>query len=143
MHRNKVNARNNSYLGHCWSNETQGAALSPESMPAESMGRSSGSRLYLSTSPQCTHAYALSRMGARRLLLHLQYTPFAYSRAIDQALAWLIESGRLRSASVVPSLVVQRRVSLSDIPPGEGSVWRDYLVHGVFDTIGSANVSGL
>ncbi|KAF5313064.1 hypothetical protein D9619_003679 [Psilocybe cf. subviscida] len=131
------------FLGHCWSDESRGAALTPESLPLGAIGRSSGSRLHLSTSPQCTHAYALSRLGARRLLLHLQYPPFAYSRAIDQALAWLVKSGRLRSVSVVPSLVIQRRVTRSDITSGVGSPWRDYLVHGVLDNIGSANLTGL
>ena len=47
--------------------------------------------------------------------MHLQYPPFAFSRAIDQAFAWLIQSGRLKGFSVVPSLVVQRKISKSDI----------------------------
>ncbi|PFH45031.1 hypothetical protein AMATHDRAFT_125371, partial [Amanita thiersii Skay4041] len=43
-------------------------------------------RLFPSRSSKCTHAYALSKIGARRLLLHLRYAPLAYSRSIDQAL---------------------------------------------------------
>ena len=63
----------------------------------------------------------------------MKYPPFAYSRGIDQAYAWLIESGRIKSFSVVPSIIVQRKVSSSDIEAGTGSSWKDSLVHGVFD----------
>ena len=74
-------------------------------------------------------------MGARRLLLHLQYTPFAYSRAIDQAIAWLIESGRLKGYSIVPSLVAQRKIVESDVMPGKGSKWKDHLMNGVLEKV--------
>lgn len=74
-------------------------------------------------------------MGARRLLLHLQYTPFAYSRAIDQAIAWLIESGRLKGYSIVPSIVAQRKIVQSDVMPGKGSKWKDRLRNGVLDKV--------
>lgn len=90
------------------------------------------SRMHPSRNPKCTHAYALSRTGARRLLLHLMYPPFAYSRAIDQAFAWLVQSGRLKSYSIVPSIVVQRKVGGSDIAAGKGSKWKDHLLDGVF-----------
>jgi hypothetical protein len=105
-------------------------------------------RLHPSLSPKCTHAYALSHAGARRLLLHLQHPPFAFSRAIDQAFAWLVQSGRLKSFSVVPSLVVQRKISKSDIILAHqgpdtsertakaakfpASVWKEDLLNGVF-----------
>ncbi|KAF8174126.1 hypothetical protein K438DRAFT_1849428, partial [Mycena galopus ATCC 62051] len=63
------------------------------------------------------------------------HPPFACSRAIDHALAWLVGSGRQISFSVVPSVVVQRKVGKSDVMPipgkGKGSGWRDRLVHGV------------
>ena len=93
------------------------------------------SRLYIARKPKCTHAYALSRTGARRLLLHLRYPPFAYSRAIDQAISWLVESGRLKGFSIVPSLVIQRKVSDSDVIPGKGmgSQWKDSLTKGFFE----------
>ena len=38
--------------------------------------------LHPSFGPKCTHTYALSRSGARRLLLHLRHPPFAYSWAL-------------------------------------------------------------
>ncbi|KAF8168506.1 hypothetical protein B0H34DRAFT_685819 [Crassisporium funariophilum] len=124
------------YLGHCWSDEAHNPPLSPEISPtgADNEG-SSSSRLYASRSPKCTHAYALSKIGARRLLLHLRYPPFAFSRAIDQAFSWLVESGRLKSFSVVPSLVVQRKIAESDVMEGKGtgSKWKDRLTHGVLE----------
>ncbi|KAJ7088418.1 hypothetical protein B0H15DRAFT_908519 [Mycena belliarum] len=112
------------YLGHCWSNESLFPALGPPGAPT---------RLHPSRAPLCTHAYALSSAGARTLLLHLTYPRFAYSRAIDHALAWLVQSGRLKSFSLVPSVVIQRKVGRSDVMPGTGSKWRDRLVHGVLD----------
>ena len=87
-----------------------------------------------SFAPKCTHAYALSRAGARRLLHHLLYPPFAYSRALDQAFSWLVQSGRLKSFSVVPSVVIQHKLSGSDIDGGEnglGSGWKEKLEHGI------------
>jgi hypothetical protein len=90
--------------------------------------------LHVSQKPKCTHAYALSRIGARRLLLHLRYPPFAFSRAIDQAFAWLVESNRIKSYSVVPSLVVQRKVTESDITDSLGiRQWKEKLVMGIFE----------
>ncbi|KAG1741827.1 uncharacterized protein EDB91DRAFT_1129564 [Suillus paluster] len=121
-------------LGHCWSNESFYSEL--PSPRAVSPLYDLTTRIHPSYSPRCTHAYALSFSGARRLLQHLRYPPFAYSRALDQALSWLIESGRLRAFSVVPSVVIQRKVLSSDIFPGSGvgSAWREHLVDGVFGT---------
>ena len=90
--------------------------------------------LHPAHTPLCTHAYALSRMGAHRLLAHLTLPHFAFSRALDQALAWLVRSGRIRAFSVVPPLVVQAKVTTSDIDggaDGRGSRWRERLVDGV------------
>ncbi len=87
-----------------------------------------------SFAPKCSHAYALSRAGARRILLHLLHPPFLYSRALDQAFSWLVQSGRLKAYSVVPSVVVQHKLSRSDIDGGEkglGSGWKEELVYGV------------
>jgi hypothetical protein len=52
---------------------------------------------------------------------------------------WLVRSGRLTSFSVVPSVVVQRKVAGSDVMSGQGagngrgSDWMDGLVNGVFE----------
>ncbi|KAJ6505536.1 hypothetical protein C8R45DRAFT_1182115 [Mycena sanguinolenta] len=116
------------FLGHCWSNESYypplGRTLSRHSAPLSTA-------LHPSHAPLCTHAYALSPAGAKRLLLDLTYPPFAYSRAIDHALSWLVRSGRLNAFSVLPSVVVQRKIGKSDVMVGDGSGWRDHLVHGV------------
>ncbi|KAG2127143.1 uncharacterized protein EDB93DRAFT_1096785 [Suillus bovinus] len=124
------------FLGHCWSNESFYPALPSPQVMSPLYDLSTRSHIHPSYSPRCTHAYALSLSGARRLLQHLRYPPFAYSRALDQAFSWLIESGRLRAFSIVPSVVIQRKVLSSDIFPGSsvGSAWREHLVDGVFGT---------
>ena len=129
---------NNVLAGHCWSNESHYPAL--PRVPPRSVRRllpfepRATTALHPSFAPKCTHAYALTRTGARRLLLHLRHLPFAYSRALDQAFAWLVLDGRLSAFSVVPSVVVQRKADGSDIDSGAdgmGSGWRDHLEHGV------------
>jgi len=122
------------YLGHCWSNESQFPSLRNISLRLPS-GRTTLSRLHPASSPKCTHAYVLSRIGARRIVAHLRHPPFAYSRAIDQALAWLVQSGRLRAFSVVPPVVVQRKITVSDVMSGVGSAWRDELYDGVLGDV--------
>jgi hypothetical protein len=89
------------------------------------------SALHPANAPKCTHAYVLSRTGARRIVVHLRHPPFAYSRAIDQALSWLVQSRRLRAYSIVPPVVVQRKISSSDVMPGLGSAWLSTLYDGV------------
>ncbi|KAJ7596542.1 hypothetical protein C8J56DRAFT_917707 [Mycena floridula] len=122
------------FLGHCWSNESFHPAILPlyRFRPPAAIG----TNIHPSQGPKCTHAYALSKHGARRLYLHLTYPPFAYSRAIDQAFAWLIKTNRLKSFSIVPSVVVQRKIGESDVSSGTGSIWRDQLMDGVFEDIG-------
>ncbi|TFK81726.1 hypothetical protein K466DRAFT_462253, partial [Polyporus arcularius HHB13444] len=120
------------FLGHCWSNEARYPAL--RARGAKASGLYPKMSVHPSFAPKCTHAYAVSPAGARRILLHLLYPPFAYSRALDQAFAWLVQTGRLRAFSVVPSLVVQHKLTGSDIDGGEnglGSGWKDRLEHGV------------
>ncbi|KAH8101413.1 hypothetical protein BXZ70DRAFT_91610 [Cristinia sonorae] len=121
------------FLGHCWSNETYYPAVATIKTESSMLQTS----LHPSFSPKCTHAYALSRTGALKLLNHLRFPPFAYSRALDQAIAWLVSTGRLNSYSVVPSIVVQRKIGRSDVDGGRegfGSDWRDTLADGVLGT---------
>jgi len=129
-----------SLSGHCWSDERKHQPLPIKSAPFEKNENLESpyvnntfmhSRLYPSNQPKCTHAYVVSKRGARRLLLYLQYPPFAYSRAIDQAIAWLIEIGKIKSYSVVPSLVIQTKMDKSDISPGTGGGWPERLVDGI------------
>jgi hypothetical protein len=46
-----------------------------------------------------------------------------------------VESGRLKGFSIVPSLVIQRKVAESDVMPGKGmgSQWKDSLTNGFFE----------
>ncbi|KAF9527137.1 hypothetical protein CPB83DRAFT_856806 [Crepidotus variabilis] len=128
------------YLGHCWSNETFWPALpavstDPSVSFKPSILNSSLPTLHPSQGPKCNHGYVLSRTGARRILLHLRYPLFAYSRAVDQALAWMIESRRTKSFSVFPNIIAQRKVSKSDIMVLDGvenAGWKDFLVDGFF-----------
>ncbi|KAI0757477.1 hypothetical protein C8Q80DRAFT_1133858 [Daedaleopsis nitida] len=120
------------FLGHCWSNESRYPALRDRG--SKTSGRYPKMAVHPSFAPKCTHAYALSASGARKLLLHLLYPPFSYSRALDQAYAWLVQSGRLRAFSVVPSVVIQHKLSQSDIDGGAyglGSDWKEELEHGL------------
>ncbi|KAM5534390.1 hypothetical protein V8D89_011983, partial [Ganoderma adspersum] len=122
-------------LGHCWSNESHHPAL-VKIQRLESSVLLSEITLHPSFAPKCTHAYALSHRGAHRLLQHLLHPPFSYSRALDQAFSWLVESNRLKAFSLVPSIVIQRKMDKSDIDGGEtglGSIWKDCLKHGTLD----------
>jgi len=102
------------YLGHCWSNESQFPSLRNISLRLPS-GRTTLSRLHPASSPKCTHAYVLSRIGARRIVAHLRHPPFAFS--------------------VVPPVVVQRKITVSDVMSGVGSAWRDELYDGVLGDV--------
>ncbi|KXN83351.1 hypothetical protein AN958_01546 [Leucoagaricus sp. SymC.cos] len=129
------------FLGHCWADEKKYPALPimyPEPAHAGSNNKDSPhnttrriNRLHPSNMPKCTHAYAVSKRGARRLLAYLRYPPFAYSRAVDQAISWLIETGKIKSYTVVPSLIIQTKEDNSDISPGTGGGWPERLVNGV------------
>ena len=58
--------------------------------------------------PECTHGYALSQRGARRLLFHLGQ--FLDDR-LDLAIVDLMDTGRLVGYSVLPPLFVQFKVT--------------------------------
>ncbi|KAJ3746659.1 hypothetical protein DFH05DRAFT_1523261 [Lentinula detonsa] len=114
------------FLGHCWSNESFWQAITfpqhndLDSSKVECSYEGVCNTLHPSHSPRCTHAYATSPPGARKLLAHLEYPPFAYSRAIDQAYAWLVLTGRLKAYSVVGSVVVQVKGGGTDSTTGNG-----------------------
>ncbi|KAH9891173.1 hypothetical protein C8Q73DRAFT_651289 [Cubamyces lactineus] len=119
------------FLGHCWSNESYYPAITTIRTPSLDGKRVD---LHPSSAPKCTHAYAINPRSARRLLEHLTFPPFAYSRALDQAIAWLVQSKRLKAFSLVPSLIVQHKESSSDIlhgSDGTGSGWKEHLEDGV------------
>ncbi|KAF8741334.1 hypothetical protein RHS02_03478, partial [Rhizoctonia solani] len=103
------------FLGHCWSAEGTYPPLR------------SHDQLHPSHSPKCTHAYAISRKGARRLVELLREPSVAYSRPLDTAFLDLIRSNLVNAYSVHPSVVIQTKNTPSDIFPGNGSRWRDIL----------------
>jgi GR25 family glycosyltransferase involved in LPS biosynthesis len=117
-------------VGHCWSEESFYPALNPDD---DTTFNGAVTRIHPSNTPACNHAYAVTRTGARRILVHLRYPPFAYSRAFDLAIRWLIQSNRVKSFSILPSIVVQRKNTNSDIMPGKGTDWVGHLVDGVLD----------
>ncbi|CAI2176292.1 13820_t:CDS:1 [Funneliformis geosporum] len=61
--------------------------------------------LYISTRPSCTHAYAVSFIGAWLLLHELAHIVFP----IDVELVQLIEPGKIKSFSIEPPLASQWR----------------------------------
>ncbi|KAJ3794589.1 hypothetical protein GGU11DRAFT_292542 [Lentinula aff. detonsa] len=116
------------FLGFCWSNEANHSAVEdPYIIPKKN-------KLHPSFQPRCLHAYALSPAGAVRVLKHLRHEPFAYSRTIDLAIAWLILEKRIKSFTVVPPLVIQRKVTKTDITVFGGSIWKERLDEGVLGT---------
>ncbi|KAF7309078.1 hypothetical protein MKEN_01109500 [Mycena kentingensis (nom. inval.)] len=125
------------YLGHCWSDETAHAPLPIPTHSSASLHVVNGTvpRLHPSRAPLCTHAYAVSPAGARRLLSHLTLPSFAYSRPIDNAIAHLIETDRVKSYTVVPNVIIQRdKRGVSDISGRLDNVggWEAKLVNGFF-----------
>jgi hypothetical protein len=95
--------------------------------------------LRLSHAPLCAHAYAVSVSGARKLLSHLDQPAFAYSRQMDQAYAWLIESGRIDAYSLTPAIAIQRKISASDIwTPGREPKWEESLYQPVLANLDRA-----
>ncbi|PVG02616.1 hypothetical protein CPB86DRAFT_696894 [Serendipita vermifera] len=111
-------------LGHCWSDESRYPPIAR--YPVDNTATT---RLHPSNSPLCTHAYALTTQGAKRLYSLLRHPAFAYSRPLDQAIAWLIRNRHLNQAySFVPSLIVQTKTGNSDISMRrKGSRWKDSL----------------
>ncbi|GAA5865064.1 hypothetical protein JCM8547_007701 [Rhodosporidiobolus lusitaniae] len=118
------------FLGHCWGGEFQ----KPQYLHP---------LLHPSTGPMCLHGYALTSLGAQRLLSHLLSPWNAFSTAVDLLIPSLLHIQTamraspsqevreypplLKSWSVVPPLVVQRKDGPSDLQKGSGSKWRGVL----------------
>lgn len=93
-------------LGHCHSQEWHHPPLrgSPFLHPSKHV--------------LCTHAYAVTRTGARKMVRYLRSEAFAYSRTVDHAFQHLQSRGKVKSFSVYPPVVVQTYDMGSDIIPG-------------------------
>jgi GR25 family glycosyltransferase involved in LPS biosynthesis len=70
-----------------------------------------------SINPECTHGYAVSLAGAKKILGQMKTSLPDITSGIDWALRDLVQSGVLVSYSVNPSMVVQWRNSPSDLRP--------------------------
>ncbi|GAA6060778.1 hypothetical protein JCM10212_006758 [Sporobolomyces blumeae] len=113
-------------LGHCWGKELfQPQYLHPH--------------LHRSTVPLCLHAYALSHSGARRVLDLLLNPWTAYQTAVDTAVPSFIQFDLVKSFSVEPPLIIQRKDGPSDIQKGIGSKWRGLLMDSTVERIRRAN----
>lgn len=64
--------------------------------------------LQRSSIAQCTHSYALTERGARKLLY---YTSLKLDKRLDMAIVDLVQAGHLNAFSVVPPLMVQWRTA--------------------------------
>ncbi|RHZ73606.1 hypothetical protein Glove_230g204 [Diversispora epigaea] len=95
------------YIGHCCVEDLR----EPFNYPT----------LFISTRPSCTHAYAVSNIGAQKLLSIL----VKLNNPLDCVLVDLIEAGKIKSFSVEPPLAVQWRLGMgSDIAVSDPS-WVD------------------
>ncbi|CAG8658242.1 18692_t:CDS:1, partial [Dentiscutata erythropus] len=93
------------YVGHCF--ERIG----------EQVGKSTSvHRLYKTVAPMCSHAYAISYSGARKLIELLD--PMVPRGTIDYSISVVVVEGKLSSYSIHPQPIVQWKASdnPSDIP---------------------------
>ncbi|GAA6010964.1 hypothetical protein JCM10207_004016 [Rhodosporidiobolus poonsookiae] len=111
-----------SLLGHCWGKEL----YRPQYLHPH---------LHQSTAPLCLHAYALSYKGASRALSLLNNPWTAYQTAVDTAVPSFISFRLLKSFSVEPPLIIQRKDGPSDIQDGIGSKWRGLLMDSTVERI--------
>jgi hypothetical protein len=102
-------------LGHCQSDENQKPTVFGTSY------------LHPSNLPLCMHAYAVTKKSAARLVRLFRNPVYAYSRPIDHGFALLNAWGLTRQFSVYPSIVVQAKVTVSDLAPGNGAGEEFYL----------------
>ncbi|KAH8814684.1 hypothetical protein DL96DRAFT_1624568, partial [Flagelloscypha sp. PMI_526] len=116
------------FLGYCWSEETHFPALVGEYI------RPSKNQLHPSHMPRCLHAYALSPAGALKVLTHLRHDQYAYGRAVDEAFEWLVWQKRIKAFTTVPPLIIQRKVTKTDISIEGNDLWRESLDRGVLGT---------
>ncbi|CAE7151318.1 unnamed protein product [Rhizoctonia solani] len=110
-------------LGHCQSHEWNHPKL--KYTPA----------LHRSTHTMCTHAYVVSKRGARKLVRFLRSELFAYSRPIDHTFINLGERELIKIYSVLPTVVLQTKDNPSDIVPGTGGLKTEFLVDSVLERV--------
>jgi GR25 family glycosyltransferase involved in LPS biosynthesis len=94
------------YLGHC--SDLEGRS-------GHSLSSSSSYKLFKSKKPYCTHAYAISYVGALKILQELAKQT---NLPIDIELVHMVEQGALTSYTLIPPVASQWHVS-SDNYPGK------------------------
>ncbi|CAG8597019.1 9148_t:CDS:1 [Dentiscutata erythropus] len=106
IHQNLPNDWDLLFIGHCYSGNTEYVA----NLTAHELHK----RGYV----QCTHTYAVSAKGAKKLLEKININDL--QKAIDLELRDLMEAGKLIVYSIHPSIVVQIKGDhdLSDAVPG-------------------------
>ncbi|KAJ1311656.1 hypothetical protein OPQ81_010131 [Rhizoctonia solani] len=102
-------------LGHCMSDENENPPVRGHP------------HLHPSKHVLCTHAYAISRSGARRLVRYLRTPLFAFSRPIDHAIQHFNHHKILNIYSVEPAVVIQTKDTVSDIVDGTGGAQTEWL----------------
>ncbi|KDN35879.1 hypothetical protein RSAG8_11241, partial [Rhizoctonia solani AG-8 WAC10335] len=110
-------------LGHCQSHEWGHPKL--KLTPA----------LHRSTHTMCTHAYAVSKRGARKLVRFLRSEHFAYSRPVDHTFIHLGNHELIKIYSVLPTVVLQTKDNPSDIVAGTGGLKTEFLVDSVLERV--------
>ncbi|CAG8491000.1 28891_t:CDS:1 [Dentiscutata erythropus] len=108
IHRNLPAYWDTLYIGHCY--EEIGKLVDDSSF---------ANRLYESVMPSCTHAYAVSYWGARKLLEKLDpMIPVPQNNTIDLAILKKIKNNEITSYSVHPQPIIQWKTkdNPSDIP---------------------------
>ncbi|KAG9127376.1 hypothetical protein FRC07_014540 [Ceratobasidium sp. 392] len=110
-------------LGHCFSDENTKPPV--RGTP----------HLHPSTHVLCTHAYAVSRTGARRMIRYLRTPLFAFSRPIDHAFQHFNWHKILNVYSVEPAVVIQTKDTLSDIVSGTGGEQDEWLADSAMERV--------
>ncbi|CAG8498835.1 5252_t:CDS:1 [Dentiscutata heterogama] len=108
IHRNLPAYWDTLFIGHCY--EYKGKLVDNSSF---------ANRLYESRTPHCTHAYAVSYWGARKLVEKLD--PMIPHDAIDLALLEIVTNKEITSYSVHPTPIIQWNDgnNPSDIPESQ------------------------
>lgn len=99
----------------------------------------------------CTHAYAVSKASAGRLVRILRHPLFAYSRPlgkpkiynariplkiqVDHAFVHLNSNKKIKQYSIYPPVVVQSKSSLSDVSAGTGPDEDFYLMDSALERV--------
>ncbi|KAG8700028.1 hypothetical protein FRC09_006216 [Ceratobasidium sp. 395] len=117
-------------LGHCQSHEWGKPKL--KRAPA----------LHRSTHTMCTHAYAISKRGARKMVRFLRSEHFAYSRPIDHTFIHLNYHDLTINFSILPTVVLQTKDNPSDVEGGTGGLKSEWLVDSAMERVQAVEKMG-